>query len=58
MLIIARGNPQRVGLNESRVFCLVSFFDQCIWSVKAIVTFNTIYLFQKDKVEGQGWVDN
>lgn len=44
MLIIARGNPQPVGVDESPVFCLVLFFDQCIWSVKTVVTFNTIYL--------------
>ena len=64
MLIIAGGNPQPVGLNESPVFCLVLCFDQCIWRVKTIITFNTIYfilivyLILKDKVEGQGWVDN
>lgn len=58
MLIITRGNPQPMGLNESPVFCLVLFFDHCIWSVKTVITFITIYLLQKDKVEGQGWVDN
>ena len=63
MLIIARGNPQLTGVNESPVLSCI-----LLWSVHMesqdsnYPQYNLfiliVYLILKDIVEGQGWVDN